>query len=1112
MISKISYFQQRFDTSLLLFLKNTVYNHNQFLIVFFIFIVSATLTTLARAEISFTESTEEAGLTYTGPTWGAQWADYDGDGWPDIFVTNHESKVPSLYLNKQDGTFEQLPDSIWDKPAYPCDTHGAGWADFDNDGDQDVYISAGTWNHYNHFYINDNGGLYESADAYGISYILNRGRMPLWLDFDNDGFLDIFVNGYSMGGEGYAAFFQQNATGFENVNSLVGFEEQNVTYSVMSDITGDGILDVISTDDSAPFPTHVFDITTLPFTNVRDQIFSLDTGYGMDAAFADVNGDLLPDLYTPKSGGGDQVEQVTSTRVAAAIMTERCGCQKGITFQTTGNLTLLFSLRLSYADHPIRIGSSGLLAANFEVTLDPDDPRIWGFAPRIPVYLELSPNDDRVVGMPSYNPGVDDGVYIGFNRNTNEWTIVSSVPTDESFQCRFIAQTDGSQITNVTHLNLNTFDPAVDALYIHNGVQLENRTSQSGINKHLAGRSVVIADFDNDMDQDIYVVNALLVENTPNILYENNGAGYFTEVLDAGGAAGTSLGIGDHVVTADYNRDGFLDLFVTNGRYPPPFDHLGPIQLFKNNGNNNHWIEIDLEGTLSNRDGIGASVLVTAGGLTQLREQNAGMHRDSQNHTRIHFGLGQNITIQRLEVYWPSGIVQVLENISADQILRVVESSSGSQPPVASFTADPTSGEEPLDVNFDASWSYDDGSIVSYAWDFGDGTGSGITPSHTYNLPGIYNVTLTVTDDDGFTDTANQNITVGSSNMCNPYGEPSYDPAAEDGIFLWQEGNVWHLRAVAGLSGWQRYTGSIVSDMDFDSVTPVNLEPNDNLDTSDPQEIIFDMQMSEPWYDGIDFEVPAGATVYVDVQVTSGNADNLVFIGGNQCPIAQLPYQLPSASNTLPVASFTADPTSGEEPLDVNFDASGSSDDGLIVSYAWDFGDGTGSGVTTSHTYNSPGIYNVILTVTDDDGFTDTANQNITVGSSNMCNPYGEPSYDPAAEDGIFLWQEGNVWHLRAVAGLSGWQRYTGSIVSDMDFDSVTPVSLEPNDNLDTSDSQEIIFDMQMSEPWYDGIDFEVPAGATVYFDVQVTSGNADDLVFIGGNQCPIDLLPYLLP
>ena len=264
---------------------------------------------------------------------------------------------------------------------------------------------------------------------------------------------------------------------------------------------------------------------------------------------------------------------------------------------------------------------------------------------------------------------------------------------------------------------------------------------------------------------------------------------------------------------------------------------------------------------------------------------------------------------------------------------------------------------------------------------------------------------------------------------CNPAGEPTYDPATEDGVFLWREGNVWHLRAVAGLSGSQSYIGSIASDMGFVGVTPVDFEQwGDNLDTSNPQKIEFKMNMMSLYFDGIDFEVPAGATVSFDVQASNGDVAGLVYIGGDRCVVGHLPYELPSDSSTA-------------------------------------------------------------------------------------CSSDGEPTYDPATEDGVFLWQEGNVWHLRAVAGLSGSQSYIGSIASDMGFVGATPVNFEQwGDALDTSNPQKIEFKMNMSGPYLDGIDFEVPVGASVYFDVQASSGDAAGLVFIGGNRCPVGQLPYQLP
>jgi hypothetical protein len=145
---------------------------------------------------------------------------------------------------------------------------------------------------------------------------------------------------------------------------------------------------------------------------------------------------------------------------------------------------------------------------------------------------------------------------------------------------------------------------------------------------------------------------------------------------------------------ADFDNDGFLDIAITNGNGEPPFDN-GPYQLFRNKGKGNHWLEFKLHGVASNRDGVGAKVILTAGGVNQMREQSGGVHRLAQNFQRIHFGLATNLVASRVTVHWPSGTVQTFTNVAANQILEITEGQSKLSPlllvhsPLASTRATP---------------------------------------------------------------------------------------------------------------------------------------------------------------------------------------------------------------------------------------------------------------------------------------------------------------------------------------------------------------------------------------------------------------------------------------
>jgi hypothetical protein len=174
-------------------------------------------------------------------------------------------------------------------------------------------------------------------------------------------------------------------------------------------------------------------------------------------------------------------------------------------------------------------------------------------------------------------------------------------------------------------------------------------------------------DFTDDGWQDLYFtagnVNPKLdrFEGTqPSELFLNNAGKGFLDVSAPSGAA--SAGDAKGAAFADYLRNGRVDMFVlAQDGSPHLFRNVTPL-------NGNHWLEVQAIGTVSNRDGCGARVLASTGGVTQLREILC-----AQNEQTAEFGLGHAGTVSKLEIIWPSGIRQVLHNVATDRYLTVTE-------------------------------------------------------------------------------------------------------------------------------------------------------------------------------------------------------------------------------------------------------------------------------------------------------------------------------------------------------------------------------------------------------------------------------------------------------
>jgi hypothetical protein len=174
------------------------------------------------------------------------------------------------------------------------------------------------------------------------------------------------------------------------------------------------------------------------------------------------------------------------------------------------------------------------------------------------------------------------------------------------------------------------------------------------------GRSATWGDYDNDGRLDLYLSNF----QSRNQLFRNLGGEIFDDATsDPLGTVGDTYGAG----WADYDRDGDLDLFVAT--------RAGSPKLLRNNyALGNHWLHIDLEGTISNRSAIGARVRILAGGIQQLREVGGDAGYESQNSATIEFGIGEATSVDEIEIRWPSGIVQVAGPFAANQRLHTHES------------------------------------------------------------------------------------------------------------------------------------------------------------------------------------------------------------------------------------------------------------------------------------------------------------------------------------------------------------------------------------------------------------------------------------------------------
>lgn len=605
--------------------------------------------------IKFTDASAEAGIQGDGLSFGASAGDANGDGWPDLFVSGHYSGRPRLWLNLANGKFADVTPLML--PAPQGDLHGAVWSDLDADGSQELVVMRGAGYGLlptpKLLYKRFGNVMADVAPFTALDLPLMRSRTPLALDYDDDGVMDLFLTAAERPDGMFPTGPYRQAAGhqFQGTWSSIGPGNTWSEFAVHGDLDGDRRLDLLVHG----FPTRAFSYGPNGLTAIHGTVGLPNLPHLRDAAIFDIDNDGVNEIYVCRNNLTSALNRRDSRRIELRTIT--VGQEHGVRLPVQGPHALTFEWGPQGLPTPVRVGAGGTFAG-----------QVWS--------LQLDPSNPAHQGIAPHTGGQVDSIYVGYDTATMSWIVqasstiwsdtmirlTASVPTGQPVALGFNPQASGPADMLLKRVNGNFVDVA----------------AARGVPPDLRGHSVVAADFDNDMDLDLFVVTSTMSHNTPDVILRNDGTGHF-QVTQASEACGLGRGIGDSVVSLDYDRDGRIDLFVVNGdassfRYVPSnsFADDGPSQLFRNTTTNaNHWLGIELVGTSSHSDGIGARIEVTAGGVTQLREASGGTHRYSQNHG-IHFGLG-NSTVADVRVFWPNGTQSVRLQQPVDRPLTIVQ-------------------------------------------------------------------------------------------------------------------------------------------------------------------------------------------------------------------------------------------------------------------------------------------------------------------------------------------------------------------------------------------------------------------------------------------------------
>ena len=419
--------------------------------------------------------------------------------------------------------------------------------------------------------------------------------------------------------------------------------------------------------------------------------------YSMGVTVGDYNNDGYPDLYISnygtnvllKNNGNGTFTDVTKRAMVGGKETDFSTGAVWLDYDNDGFLDLYVGNYLNfdptYKYYYAPDGFPGPLAYDAQ----PDvlyHNKGDGTFEDVTKTLGITDRDGRAMGVGAADYD-DDGFvdiyvandhsmnYLWHNNGGKSFTDVgtpSGTAFGQSGESAVSMSVDFADYTGSGRMDMFISDDKYCRLYenLGNGI-FSDRSYTSGIAMpagQYVGWSSSFIDYNNDGLVDIYKANGALkhLYGQEDQLFENIGNGKFKDVSTESGKYFLKELVGRGACFGDYDNDGDIDGYIVN------LNDRGSF-LRNNKGNQNNWITLNLTGTTSNRDGIGARIKLTAGGKTYVAQKKSTTGYLSQNDPRVHFGLAKNELIEKIEIIWPSGKLQVLENVKVNQILSVKE-------------------------------------------------------------------------------------------------------------------------------------------------------------------------------------------------------------------------------------------------------------------------------------------------------------------------------------------------------------------------------------------------------------------------------------------------------